>query len=117
MKKGSDEYNSLVCKLPEVFIGKSDRLQTVIKILSVCAKRCMREKKMHLGPWRKQEYMQAKWLRVTERTTATTAISPTLAVDACHTRPTRVRASMLTMDLRDDLPNMSYLYAHVVEVL
>ncbi|KAM0054303.1 hypothetical protein Hdeb2414_s0006g00193421 [Helianthus debilis subsp. tardiflorus] len=117
MKKGSDEYNSLVCKLPEVFIGKSDRLQTVIKILSVCAKRCMREKKMHLGPWRKQEYMQAKWLRVTERTTATTAISPALAVDACHTRPARVRASMLTMDLRDDLPNMSCLYAQVVEVL
>ncbi|KAI7736931.1 hypothetical protein M8C21_020832 [Ambrosia artemisiifolia] len=117
MKKGSDEYNSLVCKLPDVFVGKSDRLQTVIKILSVCAKKCMKEKKMHLGPWRKQEYMQAKWLRVIERTTTTTIESPSLAVEVCYTRPARVKASMLTMDLLDDLPNMSYSYAHVVEVL
>ncbi|XP_076941426.1 uncharacterized protein LOC143610973 [Bidens hawaiensis] len=76
MKKGSKEYNSLVCKLPDVFVGKSDRLQTIIQILSNAAKECMREKKVHLGPWRKQRYMQAKWLRVTERSTGTTTIKP-----------------------------------------
>ncbi|KAI3823934.1 hypothetical protein L1987_05380 [Smallanthus sonchifolius] len=119
MKKASDEYNSLVCKLPDVFVGKSDRLQTVVKILSIGAKRCMKEKKMHLGPWRKQQYMQAKWLRVTERITATASVSPTLAVDVCSTRPVRVRSSMLTMDLLDELTNMSCFYAgaRVVEVL
>lgn len=72
MKKGSEEYNSLVYKLPNVFVAKFDRLQSVIKILSDSAKKCMKEKKMHLGPWRKQGYMQAKWLRVNERTTITT---------------------------------------------
>ncbi|KAI3741163.1 hypothetical protein L1987_58830 [Smallanthus sonchifolius] len=116
MKKGSKEYNSLVCKLPDIFVGKCDRLQNIIKILSIAAKECMREKKMHLGPWRKQRYMQAKWLRVTERSTVTTKIKP-LAEDECSTRPARVRTSMLTMDLIDDLPNMSCFYGHTVEVL
>ncbi|KAL8228694.1 hypothetical protein R6Q57_013594 [Mikania cordata] len=115
MKKASDEYNTLVAKLPDVFVGKADRLQTVIKILSIGAKKCMREKKMHLGPWRKQQYMLAKWLRVTERNTAT--VSPPLAVDVCSTRPAKFRASMLTMDLVDDFTNVSYFYSHGVEVL
>ncbi|PWA80640.1 hypothetical protein CTI12_AA194260 [Artemisia annua] len=112
MKKGSEEYNSLVCKLPEVFVGKFDRLQTLVKILSNAAKKCMKEKKMHLGPWRKERYMQAKWLRVTERTTTTTTtlIKP-LAVDDYSTRPARVRSSMLTMDLLDNLPNIDQLKA------
>ncbi|KAK1422666.1 hypothetical protein QVD17_17952 [Tagetes erecta] len=117
MKKASDEYNSLVCKLPDVFVGKSDRLQTVIKILSFAAKKCMKEKKMHLGPWRKQQYMQAKWLRVTERNTVATKVSPPLTMDDGFPRPTRVRTSMLTMDLVGDLPMVSCFYAQGVEVL
>nr|GEX15004.1 hypothetical protein [Tanacetum cinerariifolium] len=117
MKKGSEEYNSLVCKLPEVFVGKFDRLQTVVKILSHAAKKCMKEKKMHLGPWRKERYMQAKWLRVAERTTTTTLIEPLAVVDDYSTRPARARSSMLTMDLLDNLPNMSYFCAHTVKVL
>ncbi|KAK9064251.1 hypothetical protein SSX86_015631 [Deinandra increscens subsp. villosa] len=118
MKKGSDEYNTLVRKLPDVFVGNFDRLQTVIKILSNSAKKCMKEKKMHLGPWRKQNYMLAKWLRVTERNTAATIVSPRLEVDVYSTPATRVRAaSMLTIDLLGDLPKVSYFYAHGVEVL
>lgn len=118
MKKGSEEYNSLVYKLPNVFVGKFDRLQNVINILSNSAKKCMKEKKMHLGPWRKQLYMQAKWLRVNERTTITTTtlIKP-LAVDGYSSRTTKTGASMLTMDLLDNLPNMSYLCSHAVKVL
>ncbi|KAJ0797875.1 hypothetical protein HanPI659440_Chr04g0178681 [Helianthus annuus] len=116
MKKGSEEYNSLVCKLPDLYVGKPDRLQTVIKILSNAAKECMKEKKMHLGPWRKRRYMQAKWLRVAERSRIMTTVKP-LVEDECSTRSTRARTSMLTMDLLGDLPNMSCYYGHRVEVL
>ncbi|XP_071714588.1 uncharacterized protein [Rutidosis leptorrhynchoides] len=117
MKKGSDEYNGLVSKLPNIFVGKMDRLQNVIKILSNAAKRCMKEKKMHLGPWRKQRYVEAKWLRVVERTTSMVLIEP-LPVANYMTRPvrTRARASMLTMDLVENLP-MSNYFAPAVEVL
>ncbi|XP_076887609.1 uncharacterized protein LOC143537810 [Bidens hawaiensis] len=118
MKKGSDEYNGLVSKLPEVFVGKVERLLTVIKIMSNAAKRCMKEKKMHLGPWRKQRYMEAKWLRVVERTTSMPMVEP-LAVDCDprHVVRTRARESMLTMDLLDKLTKMSTYMVPVVEVL
>lgn len=118
MKKGSEEYNDLVSKLPNVFVGKIERLQAVIKILSNAAKRCMKEKKMHLGPWRKQRYVEAKWLRVVERTT-TTLIKPLVAVDeySKHLVRTRARESMLTMDLLDNLPKMPNFFSPAVEVL
>nr|GEV85690.1 ribonuclease H-like domain-containing protein [Tanacetum cinerariifolium] len=111
MKKGSEEYNGLVSKLPDVFVGKIERLQSVIKILSNAAKKCMKEKKMHLGPWRKQRYVEAKWLRVVERTTSMPLIKP-LLVDSYSTHPprTKARASMLTMDLLDTLPMMTTNY-------
>ncbi|KAL7590829.1 uncharacterized protein LOC111892701 [Lactuca sativa] len=120
MKKGSEEYNGLVSKLPDIFVGKIDRLQTVIKLLSNAAKKCMKEKKMHLGPWRKQRYMQAKWLKVIERITpiTLTLIKPLEVDHSYSTRsPYKAKSSMLTMDLLDNLSNMSYVYVHTVEVL
>ncbi|KAK8989348.1 hypothetical protein V6N11_063780 [Hibiscus sabdariffa] len=70
---------------------KVERLSNVIKILCSAAKKCMREKKMHMGPWRKQGYMQAKWLKSCERNTSTVNEKP--------------RASMLTEDLLGKLSN------------
>ncbi|KAJ8761648.1 hypothetical protein K2173_004424 [Erythroxylum novogranatense] len=101
MAKASQEYNRLVHRLPEVFVGKVERLNNVIKILCLAAKKCMKEKKMHLGPWRKQRYMQAKWLSSCERT----APMPPLSVGHSGRSP-KPRASMLTVDLRDMLSNM-----------
>ncbi|KAJ7946988.1 Protein of unknown function (DUF506) [Quillaja saponaria] len=94
MAKASEEYNRLVRKLPEVFVGKVERLDALVKILCMAAKKCMKEKKMHLGPWRKQKYMQAKWLSACERTTST----PLLSMDYSG-RLQKSRASMLTVDL------------------
>ncbi|KAJ7968570.1 Protein of unknown function (DUF506) [Quillaja saponaria] len=77
MARANEEYNRLVQRLPEVFVGKIERLQGLIKILCMAAKKCMKEKKMHLGPWRKQKYMQAKWLSACERTSSTSLLSTT----------------------------------------
>lgn len=68
MARANTEYNRLVSRLPEVFVGKPERLKALIKILCQAAKKCMKEKKMHMGPWRKQKYMQAKWFGTCERT-------------------------------------------------
>ncbi|KAK3007144.1 hypothetical protein RJ639_016701 [Escallonia herrerae] len=101
MARASEEYNRLVSKLPEVFIGKVERLLILVKILCSAAKKCMKEKKMHIGPWRKHRYMQAKWLRITQRTAA----SRPLATAYSSRRPASAssRASMLTVDLLDNL--------------
>lgn len=103
MAKASEEYNRLVSKLPEVFVGKIERLLSLTTILCSAAKKCMKEKKMHLGPWRKTRYMQAKWLRVSERQTAVPRLMSTTGYSI---RPQRPRASMLTVDLLEKLPSV-----------
>ncbi|KAL7088969.1 hypothetical protein ACP275_13G160400 [Erythranthe tilingii] len=101
MARASEEYNKLVKRLPEVFVGKIERLLVLLKIMCAAAKKCMKEKKMHLGPWRKHRYMQAKWLRSCQRLPVSQPLSssakpiiPMLSVDFVdnfsnvHIRPT-----------------------------
>eukprot|EP00258_Populus_trichocarpa_P017143 XP_006377369.1 uncharacterized protein LOC18103031 isoform X1 [Populus trichocarpa] len=110
MAKASEEYNQLVHRLPEVFVGKVERLNSVIKTLCLAAKKCMKEKKMHLGPWRKQRYMQAKWLATAcERATS----MPPLSMGHSG-RLLRPKASMLTVDLKEMLPHVHCTAATVV---
>ncbi|XP_027105285.1 uncharacterized protein [Coffea arabica] len=109
MARASEEYNQLIKRLPDVFVGKIERLLSLIKILCSAAKRCMKDKKMHLGPWRKHKYMQAKWLKTCERTTSSAPLST-----ACSSRPARPRASMLTVDLLESMPG---LHLTAVEVI
>ncbi|KAL3519767.1 hypothetical protein ACH5RR_017916 [Cinchona calisaya] len=111
MARANEEYNHLIKRLPEVFVGKIERLLSVIKILCSAAKKCMKLKKMHMGPWRKQRYMQAKWLKTCERTTFSIPLSST----TCISRPARPRASMLTVDLLENMPAGLHLTA--VEVV
>ncbi|XP_010924640.1 uncharacterized protein [Elaeis guineensis] len=96
MARASEEYNHLVNCLPEVFVGRSEKLKNVIKIMCTAAKKCMKDNKMHLGPWRKHKYMQSKWLGTPERMPLTPGPSlPTAVSD----RQPKLRASMLTFDL------------------
>ncbi|XP_010260212.1 PREDICTED: uncharacterized protein LOC104599397 [Nelumbo nucifera] len=107
--RASEEYNRLIKRLPEVFVGKAERLRTLIKILCSAAKKCMKENKMHMAPWRKHKYMQAKWFGTCERTTH----APLFPVGYSD-RPTRPKASMLTFDLLEKLPS---LHCTAVEVV
>ncbi|XP_028807874.1 uncharacterized protein LOC114762549 [Neltuma alba] len=109
MARGSEDYNRLVSRLPEVFVGKVERLRVLIKILCSAAKKCMKEKKMHLAPWRKQKYMEAKWLIGTFDRSAVA-----LSVAGDHVRPLKPKTSMLTCDLLENIPGMRRT---VVEVL
>ncbi|KAK7246501.1 hypothetical protein RIF29_41370 [Crotalaria pallida] len=114
MARGSDDYNRLIRKLPEVFVGKVERLSNLIKILCMAAKRCMKEKKMHMGPWRKHRYMHAKWLGPCDRNTSTTPLSMGYSSERMPMPKPKPRASMLTVDLLEKLPNM---HCTAVEVL
>ncbi|XP_057455653.1 uncharacterized protein LOC130746892 [Lotus japonicus] len=101
MARANEEYFQLATKLPEVFVGKSERLRAVVKIMCSAAKKCMKEKKMHLAPWRKQKYMQAKWLGTClDRS----IVEPLPMVDT--TRGARPKASMLTCDLLDNISGL-----------
>lgn len=113
LAKASEEYSRLVKCLPEVYVGKIERLLSLTQILCNAAKKCMKEKKIHVAPWRKQRYMQAKWLKTVERTAENN--KPQLSnVEYTSRLPRRPRASMLTMDLLEFLPN---LHCTAVEVV
>lgn len=103
MAAASQEYNQLIEWLPEVYIGKLERLRNVIKILCGAAKKCMKEKRMHLGPWRKYKYMQSKWFgQCNESIIPANTTSPAVAVKYPDPQAKR-RASMLTLSLLDKL--------------
>ncbi|XP_004243359.1 uncharacterized protein [Solanum lycopersicum] len=97
MARVNEGYNRLVEKLPEVYVGKIERLRNLIKILCCASKKCMKEKKMHMAPWRKHKYMQAKYLGSPEIKSET--IFP---VNYLRRLP-RPSGSMLTFDLLDSL--------------
>lgn len=109
--RASEKYKRLVRRSPEVFIGKAEKLRELIKILCDAAEKCMKEKKMHLGPWRKCRYMQAKWLGKCERSTA--AALPV----KFFSRPPKAKASLLTYDLLQSLPPAIHSSASAVEVV
>ncbi|XP_073027735.1 uncharacterized protein [Primulina eburnea] len=108
MARANEEYKKLIKRLPEMFVGKIERLLGLLKILCAAAKKCMKEKKIHMGPWRKHRYMQAKWLRTCERT----AFSPPLSSGfSGHLAPPTV--SILSADM---INNFTNLHRSVVKV-
>lgn len=108
MARACEGYNRLVSRLPEVFVGKAERLRPLIKALCAAAKRCTKEKGIHMGPWRKHKYMQAKWLGTCDRST----LSPLLA--GLSVRQAKPRASMLTFDMLEKLPKLQCTAVEVV---
>ena len=55
-------YAHLWARLPAVFVGPRARLRTAVSLLCAAAQRSLRESGLHVPPWRRSGYMQAKWL-------------------------------------------------------
>ncbi|KAK7268930.1 hypothetical protein RIF29_21640 [Crotalaria pallida] len=60
--RSTGTYKAILQSLPFIFVGKSDRLCQIVAALSEAAKQSLKKKGMHVPPWRKAEYMLAKWL-------------------------------------------------------
>ncbi|KMT10262.1 hypothetical protein BVRB_5g120190 [Beta vulgaris subsp. vulgaris] len=68
--RSTKTYKSILQTLPHIFVGKSDRLSKIICILSEAAKQSLKKKGLHIPPWRKADYVQAKWLSPSTRIVA-----------------------------------------------
>lgn len=55
-------YRALLQRLPAVFVGKDDRLRLLVAAAADAARASLKKRGLHLPPWRKPEYMRAKWL-------------------------------------------------------
>ncbi|CAK8571863.1 unnamed protein product [Lathyrus sativus] len=66
--RSTKSYKTILQNLPYIFVGKCDRLQSIVAIVSEAAKQSLKKKGMHVPPWRRVEYVRAKWLSAYTRT-------------------------------------------------
>ncbi|XP_023773047.1 uncharacterized protein LOC111921692 [Lactuca sativa] len=60
--RSTKSYKGVLQMLPHIYIGKADRLQKIINIVSDAAKQSLKKKGMPLPPWRRADYVKSKWL-------------------------------------------------------
>lgn len=66
--RSTKTYNSILQILPVIFVGKTDRLQKIIYLVSEATKQSLKKKGMSFPPWRKADYVKSKWLSPYTRT-------------------------------------------------
>jgi uncharacterized protein (TIGR01615 family) len=60
-------YRAVLQRLPSVFVGKEDRLRLLVAAAADAIRASMKKRGLYLPPWRKLEYMRAKWLSPFDR--------------------------------------------------
>ncbi|XP_071738213.1 uncharacterized protein [Rutidosis leptorrhynchoides] len=60
--RSTKSYKAVLQMLPHIFVGTPDRLQKIINVVSDAAKQSLKKKGMPLPPWRRADYVKAKWL-------------------------------------------------------
>lgn len=60
--RSTKSYKAVLQMLPQIFVGTPDRLQKIINIVSDAAKQSLKKKGMPFPPWRRADYVKAKWL-------------------------------------------------------
>lgn len=60
--RSTKTYRAVLQSLPTVLVGKADRVGQIIAVVAEAARQSMKKKGLHFPPWRKAEYLKAKWL-------------------------------------------------------
>ncbi|KAL1804172.1 hypothetical protein ACET3Z_032819 [Daucus carota] len=59
--RSADGYAALLKILPPIFVGEPESLKQIVRLMCRAIKKSMKRYEMHLPPWRRYAYMQAKW--------------------------------------------------------
>ncbi|XP_057751455.1 uncharacterized protein LOC130969643 [Arachis stenosperma] len=62
LARPTEYYKEMTESLPVVFVGSEKKLCNIISLMCSAAKKSLREKGLHVPPWRTTRYMQSKWL-------------------------------------------------------
>ncbi|KAE9609533.1 hypothetical protein Lal_00006185 [Lupinus albus] len=65
----TNQYSSLIHVIPRVFVGKVEDLKQIVRLMCSAIKGSMKSIELHIPPWRRNGYMQAKWFSSYNRTT------------------------------------------------
>ncbi|XP_074575407.1 uncharacterized protein LOC141831890 [Curcuma longa] len=60
--RSTKSYRAVLQHLPPLFVGRPDRLLPIVAVVSEAARQSLKKKGLHVPPWRKPDYMRAKWL-------------------------------------------------------
>ncbi|KAM0924656.1 hypothetical protein ACQ4PT_004615 [Festuca glaucescens] len=60
--RSTKAYRAALQALPPLFVGTADRLGQIVAVVAEAARQSLKKKGLHYPPWRKPEYMRAKWL-------------------------------------------------------
>lgn len=64
----TQRYASLLEMFPTIFVGEVDELKQVVGLMCAAMKSSLKSVGMHVPPWRRNAYMQAKWFGSYKRT-------------------------------------------------
>lgn len=62
LARSTKAYRAALQALPALFVGTPDRLGQIVAVVAEAARQSLKKKGLHFPPWRKPEYMRAKWL-------------------------------------------------------
>ncbi|KAF8659456.1 hypothetical protein HU200_058487 [Digitaria exilis] len=62
LARSTKAYRAALQALPAMFVGTPDRLGQIVAVVGEAARQSLKKKGLHFPPWRKPEYMRAKWL-------------------------------------------------------
>ncbi|KAG6516189.1 uncharacterized protein LOC121973776 [Zingiber officinale] len=71
------DYKGVTAALPEVAVARPEELLQVVRVAGKAARRSLEAEGLHVPPWRKTQYMAAKWLGPYRRTTNGASLSAT----------------------------------------
>ncbi|KAF5751803.1 hypothetical protein HS088_TW02G00821 [Tripterygium wilfordii] len=63
LARPTQSYKELTDLLPTIYVGDEIKLNKIISLLCSAAKQSLKDRGLHLPPWRTRTYMQCKWLR------------------------------------------------------
>ncbi|XP_057498903.1 uncharacterized protein LOC130783352 [Actinidia eriantha] len=64
----TETYTSLLQLFPQIFVGKVEELKQVVRLMCNATKYSMERVGLHVPPWRRFGYVQAKWFGSYKRT-------------------------------------------------
>lgn len=74
--RSTKSYRAALQTLPAIFVGREERLGQIVAVVSEAARQSLKKKGLHVPPWRKPEYMRAKWLSPHQRVASPRAAPP-----------------------------------------
>lgn len=57
----TESYTQLKNALPLIFVGSEGKLISIINLVCSAAKQSLKERGLHIPPWRKVGFMKSKW--------------------------------------------------------